>query len=104
MRSLMVSILSVVLVFFLSCACQASDGAPPTDPAKQKPMLKCEERFDALDTNHDGVVTKEEFMAQGHPGGRGEEVFTSRDGDGDGKLTREEFCSGKGRHKGRRGQ
>ena len=65
------------------------------------PAMKCQERFDAMDTNHDGKVTREEFMAVKHPGGRAEEVFKARDLNGDGVLTKEEFCSGKGMGKGR---
>jgi len=68
--------------------------------ARGGPMLKCQERFEALDVNRDGVVTRDEFMAVPHPGGHAEEIFRQRDLDGDGKLTKEEFCSGKGMGKG----
>ena len=46
------------------------------------------------------LVTKDEFMAVRHPGGRGEDVFNSRDTNGDGALTKEEFCAGKEMGKG----
>jgi hypothetical protein len=29
-------------------------------------MMQCEENFNAMDTNKDGVVTREEFMAVRH--------------------------------------
>lgn len=60
------------------------------------PRMMCRDRFDAMDINHDGKVTREEFMSVRHPGGRGEDVFKSRDKNGDGILTKEEFCAGKG--------
>lgn len=59
-------------------------------------MMQCEENFAGMDKNNDGVVTKEEFMATRHQGGRGEDIFNYKDVDGDGKLTKEEFCSRKG--------
>lgn len=59
-------------------------------------MMRCEENFTAMDANKDGVVTREEFLAVRHPGGRGEDVFAYKDVNGDGKVTREEFCSRKG--------
>ncbi len=60
------------------------------------PKMMCRDRFDAMDVDHDGKVTKEEFMSMRHPGGRGEDVFKSRDKNDDGILTKEEFCAGKG--------
>ena len=59
-------------------------------------VMQCQENFIAMDKNKDGVVTREEFMAVRHPGGRGEDVFTYKDVNGDGKITKEEFCSRKG--------
>ncbi len=71
---------------------QTSEQNPPP-----RPMMRCQERFDAMDTNHDGTISMEEFMAVKHPGGRGEQVFKRRDTNQDGNLTKEEFCSQKGR-------
>jgi len=65
-------------------------------------VMQCEENFNAMDKNRDGVVTKVEFMTIRHPGGHGEQVFESRDANGDGALTRDEFCAGKGVGKGPR--
>lgn len=76
----------------------------PSQQAQPGPRMMCSDRFDALDANHDGVVTKEEFMAAGHGGGRPEEVFKSRDANNDGQLTRDEFCAGKGKGQGGMGQ
>lgn len=63
-------------------------------------MMQCQERFDGMDTNKDGMVAKGEFMAQHHPGRRADDIFKSRDSNGDGVLTQEEFCSGKGMGRG----
>ncbi|MGO9313274.1 MAG: EF-hand domain-containing protein [Syntrophobacteraceae bacterium] len=61
------------------------------------PRMGCQERFDALDTNHDGKLTLEEFMAAPHRRGKAEERFKAMDVNGHGYITKEEFCSGQGR-------
>ncbi len=43
--------------------------------------------FTTLDANHDGVVSREEFMVNGDSGQR----FPGCDANGDGKLTQAEF-------------
>lgn len=43
--------------------------------------------FNSLDANHDGVVSREEFMVNGDSGQR----FPGCDSNGDGKLTQAEF-------------
>ena len=63
--------------------------------------MSCQERFDSLDANHDGKLTKEEFMAAPHHRGDPEEMFKAMDVNGHGYLTKDEFCSGQGM--GRRG-
>jgi Ca2+-binding EF-hand superfamily protein len=61
------------------------------------PRMGCQERFDALDTNHDGKLTLEEFMAAPHRRGKAEERFKAMDVNGHGYITKEEFWSGRGR-------
>lgn len=45
--------------------------------------------FNNLDANHDGVVSREEFMVNGDSGQR----FPGCDNNGDGKLTQAEFMA-----------
>ncbi len=61
------------------------------------PRISCQERFDALDTNHDEKLTEEEFMAAPHHRGNPEEMFKAMDVNGRGYITKDEFCSGRGR-------
>jgi len=64
--------------------------------------MGCQERFDALDTNHDGKLTLEEFLAAPHDRGDAEQKFKAMDVNGHGYITKEEFCAGQGT--GRRGK
>ncbi len=60
-----------------------------------RPRLQCKQRFDSMDTDNNGNVTKNEFLDFSHRGNRNpKNVFDSRDANNDGKLTQEEFCSG----------
>jgi len=75
---------------------------------ENRPMMRCNEHFDSMDTDNDGIVSKKEFMDFSHRGNRNpENVFDSRDGNKDGELSRDEFCSGdrgmrrKGKSKGK---
>jgi hypothetical protein len=68
------------------------------------PRLSCQERFDALDTNHDEKLTLEEFMAAPHHRGNAEEMFKAMDVNGHGYITKDEFCSGRGRGRGGMGR
>jgi EF-hand domain pair len=94
------TILAGLILTGMSGSVWAADQSQGGQPGQPVPRMMCQDRFDAMDTNHDGVVTQEEFMAVPHPGGRGDEVFKSRDANGDGTLTKDEFCAGKGKGRG----
>ena len=68
----------------------AGGGIVQSDPGSL-----CKARFNAMDTNHDGAVTRDEFMVGRKPGGKGEDLFKQKDANGNGALTREEFCAAK---------
>jgi len=91
-RFMLVVLAGLLAVFFIAgmafAQWQGGQGGP---------MMGCEERFDALDANHDGKLTLEEFMAAPHRKGKGEERFKAMDVNGHGYITKEEFCSGQGR-------
>ena len=73
----------------------ASAQRGPMGPATKDAYLAMQkERFDAMDANHDGVVTKAELTAQmaermgeAPPADRIDMMFKAIDTDGDGKAT-----------------
>jgi Ca2+-binding EF-hand superfamily protein len=79
----------------------AQEQSQTNQQTQRRPLMRCQERFDAMDTNRDGVVTMEEFLAVRHRGGRAEEIFKARDSNGDGQLSKEEFCAARGKGAGR---
>ncbi|MGB8169491.1 MAG: EF-hand domain-containing protein [Chthoniobacteraceae bacterium] len=80
---------------------EAAAGAKPAaEGAKPKPDP--EKMFKKLDTNGDGKVSSEEFMAS--PGAKkdaakAEASFAKKDKDGDKSLTLEEFSAAGGKKK-----
>jgi hypothetical protein len=60
-----------------------------------RPRLQCQERFNAMDTNHNGQVSEAEFMAVGHRRTNAMQMFQQM-AQGKGYITQNEFCANKG--------
>ena len=90
-RFKLVVLVGLVTVFFMAGIAFAQGGGQGAAP-----MMGCQQRFDAMDTNKDGQVTKDEFMAAPHQRDNPEQMFTAMDVQKRGYLTKDEFCSGKG--------
>src|SRR4051812_17276109 len=80
----------------------AADEAPKPDAAKPdaaKPAAEAAkpaaggDAFAKKDTNNDGSISKEEFVAGAKDATRAEALFAKKDKDGDGKLSKEEFAA-----------
>ena len=73
-----------------------------SEEAKKKAIQKAKMRFDAIDTDKDGKISKAEWMSA-HPNRpEAETVFDEIDTDGDGYLTKKELKGVKGRLKEKR--
>ncbi len=85
------------LAFCGALSLKAADEPKKGGKGGDKPHHTPEEVFKKLDTNNDGSVSKEEFMAgpkaKADPA-KGEEHFKAMDKDSDGKVTLEEFKAG----------
>jgi hypothetical protein len=72
-------------------------GAPPMSAPspegafRDPPRMGPKERFAAMDTDHDGRISKAEWLAAG----RKERGFAMMDADGDGYLTMDEIKAGR---------
>lgn len=82
-----IALATVLFVTAVGAALPA--GAQPMGPGwgGGRPDAPWRERFATLDTNHDGVITKAEFVA-----GAGD-VFAAMDADSSGDLTKDEFMA-----------
>ena len=84
-------LVGLVTVFFIAGMAFAQGGGQGKG-GQGAPMTGCQQQFDEMDTNHDGKISKEEFMV--HTEG----MFKSMDTNGDGVLTKDELtcCKGMG--------
>jgi hypothetical protein len=98
----LVVLVGLVTVFFMAGTAFAQGGGQGKGGQGAAPMMGCQQRFDAMDTNKDGQVSKDEFLAAPHQRDNPEQMFTAMDVHKRGYLTKDEFCSdkGMGMHKG----
>jgi Ca2+-binding EF-hand superfamily protein len=75
----------------LAFASLVSYGAD--EAKKDKPKVDPAEAFAKKDTNSDGKLSKEEFMAKQKDAAKAETTFAAKDKDKDGSLSKEEFMA-----------
>lgn len=93
--------LALGLVGTAAQAQQADPPAmPPPDQGGEHHHGGGQRGFDAMDANHDGFVTLDEWKAAG----RREDRFAEIDADHDGKITREELRAFMEKMRAQRGQ
>lgn len=81
-------IISALTAIVICCmAATAAEGKKGGDKPKPNP----EAAFKKLDSNGDGKLSKEEFMAKQKDPAKGEAAFKAKDKDGDGCLSLDEF-------------
>lgn len=89
MKRLTVSLTLLCLLVAGSAFAAAPDAKTTNNkPYKEKVDKKKPAKFDESDTNKDGVLSLEEFLAS-HP--QGADIFAAMDADNDGKVTKDEM-------------
>lgn len=97
----------LTLMLALLCAVVLMVGTPwsaaqTTSTGQTRPRLQCQERFKAMDTDHNGQVNEKEFMAVPHYRANAAQRFQTM-AQGKGYITQDEFCANKGGGGGGRG-
>lgn len=88
---------SLVAVLALSVTVNAADEKKPA--AGAKPKVDPAAVFGKKDTNADGKLSKEEFVAKAKDAAKAETQFAARDKDKDGFVSKEEFTAAPGKKK-----
>jgi hypothetical protein len=91
-----VVLVGLVTVFFIAGMTFAQGQGGQGKGGQGAPMMGCQDRFDSMDANKDGKVTKDEFMKAPHGKGYPEQMFNAMDVNGQGYITKDQFCSDKG--------
>lgn len=100
MKHLKPVVMAGLAAVFVITGTAFAQGSGQGTGAQGAPRLGCQARFDSLDTNKDGQVTKNEFLAAPHRRANAEQMFQTMDVSGRGYITKDEFCSGKGMGRG----
>ena len=93
-RFKMVVLVAWMTVFLITDIAFAQGGGQGAGGQGAGQMMGCQQRFDAMDTNKDGQVSKDEFMAALHHRDNPEQMFKTMGVNNNGYMTKEEFCSG----------
>jgi len=80
------TVLTVAIALSLPMCASTHQG-----PKRSVPAL--EATFKRKDTNHDGYLSKDEFLVNSKDIGKSTRVFLKKDRNGDGKLSEQEFVS-----------
>lgn len=96
-HSKLVVLVGLVTVIFVAGHALAQGGGQGKSGQGAAPMMGCQQRFESMDSNKDGQVSKAEFMAAPHHRENPEQMFKAMDVNGRGYLTKDDFCSGKGK-------
>ena len=88
------------ILFAISLALALPLYAGNKKGAQAKPKPTPEQIFNKKDTNHDGFLSKEEFIGKAKNPTKKAKLFDKKDTNHDGKLSLQEFIA-KGKHHGK---
>jgi Ca2+-binding EF-hand superfamily protein len=93
MKPILTTIAALAVGAAFATAAGDAKSAEAAKPVAEKPKRDLEEIFKTKDTNSDGFISKEEFLAGAKNPEMAERVFKKKDTNGDGKLSKEEFMT-----------